>query len=61
MSDDGSGPWRSEAESAVLDAVRQVMPISDLALEAAVAGVPVLDVQRSARIDICFAEQPDIF
>lgn len=52
---------RSEAESALLDAVLRVMPISDLALDAAVAGIPVLDVQRSARIDICFAEQPDIF
>ena len=51
---------RSEAESALLDAVLRVMPISDLALDAAVAGIPVLDVQRSARIDICFAELPNI-
>ncbi|WP_161628505.1 hypothetical protein Rruber_05720 (plasmid) [Rhodococcus ruber] len=52
---------RSESESVLLDSVLAVIPISDLALEAAVAGVPVLDVPRSAGIDICFADKPDMF
>ncbi|MCK8674554.1 hypothetical protein M1M07_26020 [Rhodococcus sp. HM1] len=51
---------RSEAESALLDAVLEVMPISDLALEAVVSGVRALGVPRSSGIDICFADKPDI-
>lgn len=51
---------RSEAEAALLDAVLEVMPISDLALDAAVAGIPVLDVPRTRGIDICFSDKPDI-
>ncbi|QXF84497.1 hypothetical protein HBA53_25760 (plasmid) [Rhodococcus pyridinivorans] len=51
---------RSEAEAALLGAVLEVMPISDLALHAAVAGIPVLDVPRTRSIDICFSDKPDI-
>ena len=51
---------RSEAEAALLGAVLEVMPISDLALDAAVAGIPVLDVPRTRSIDICFSDKPDI-
>lgn len=75
MPDNGSGPrrvrravsetlgalmQRSGAEAALLDAVLKAMPISDLALDAAVEGIPVLDVPRSGGFDICFADQPDI-
>lgn len=52
---------RSEAEAALLGAVLEVMPISDLALDAAIAGIPVLDVPpRTRSIDICFSDKPDI-
>ncbi|AXY49458.1 hypothetical protein YT1_p20085 (plasmid) [Rhodococcus ruber] len=51
---------RSEAEAALLGAVLEVMRISDLALDAAVAGIPVLDVPCTRGIDICFSDKPDI-
>ncbi|MGW0021632.1 hypothetical protein ACWDUD_25230 [Rhodococcus sp. NPDC003382] len=43
---------RSAVESALLDAVLDVMPVSDMALEAAVAGIPVLDVPKPSGVDV---------
>ncbi|MEE2061746.1 hypothetical protein [Rhodococcus artemisiae] len=43
---------RSVVESALLDAVLDVMPVSDVALEAAVAGIPILDVRRSSGVEV---------
>lgn len=48
----GVSMQRSAVESALLDAVLDVMPVSDMALEAVVVGVPVLDVPRSSGVDV---------
>lgn len=43
---------RSAVESALLDAVLDAVPVSDVALEAAVTGVPILGARRSPRVDV---------
>ncbi|MFD6859098.1 MULTISPECIES: hypothetical protein [unclassified Rhodococcus (in: high G+C Gram-positive bacteria)] len=48
---------RSAVESALLDAVLDAMPVSDVALEAAVAGIPILDVRRSSGVDVAQSKE----